>query len=158
MIGIVARRRLVPGLVGLIAFGALGAVAAVTRPANGWITAVPSVAGCAAGMVALTLLVRAMARAGLATDPGSLSGTGGAVASGGTGGRGGTGPSDEIANRDEPKDGPSSADRRNLLLTGAGALAVAGAGGLGGRLLLARPDRYREPRPYRPAHRSASPA
>jgi DMSO/TMAO reductase YedYZ molybdopterin-dependent catalytic subunit len=144
MIGIVARRRLVPGLVGLIAFGALGAVAAVTRPANGWITAVPSIAGCAAGMVALTLLVRAMARAGLATDhgslsdPGSLSGTGGAVASGGTGGRGGTGPSDEIANRDEPKYGPSSADRRNLLLTGAGALAVAGAGGLGGRLLLAR--------------------
>ena len=69
MIGIVARRRLVPGLVGLIAFGVLGAVAAVTRPANGWITAVPSIAGCAAGMVALTLLVRAMARAGLATPP-----------------------------------------------------------------------------------------
>jgi DMSO/TMAO reductase YedYZ molybdopterin-dependent catalytic subunit len=190
VIGIVARRRLVPGLVGFIAFGVLGAVAAVTRPANGWITALPSIVGGLAGMVALTLLVRAMARAGLATAPtwrtkaspetetrvanetaapnrvsvpskakaagefiGNRSGpsdpggpsdpsgpgeTNGAVAPDGTGGRGGAEPSDEIANRDEPKGGPSNTDRRSLLLTGAGAVAVAGASGLGGRLLLAR--------------------
>jgi DMSO/TMAO reductase YedYZ molybdopterin-dependent catalytic subunit len=175
VIGIVARKRLVPGLIGFVAFGALGAFSAVTRPANGLITAVPSIAGGLAGMAALTLLVRAMARAGLATAPsrrteaspritdetaapdvakvgakvadspngagspgtespndtGSPSDTGGPN---GTGGRGGT---DEIANRDQPE-GPSNAGRRSLLLTGAGAVAVAGASGLGGRLLLAR--------------------
>jgi DMSO/TMAO reductase YedYZ molybdopterin-dependent catalytic subunit len=184
VIGIVARKRLVPGLAGFIAFGVLGAVSAVTRPANGWITAVPSIAGCLAGMAALALLIRAMARAGLATAPAGRTRTAGAKRSDGAvppdeaerldGGapagrnaaaeetsssgetrnadgttartvvqhgterpRGDAGHPDEIANRDEPA-GPPSAERRNLLLTGAGAVVVAGASGLGGRLLLAR--------------------
>jgi DMSO/TMAO reductase YedYZ molybdopterin-dependent catalytic subunit len=133
VIGIVARRRLVPGLIGFIAFGVLGAFSAVTRPANGWITAVPSIAGCLAGMAALTLLVRAMSRAGLATASAGTDDPGRAAAAHGRGGA----PSGEIANRDEPA-GPSDTGRRSLLLTGAGAVAVAGASGLGGRLLLAR--------------------
>ncbi|WP_246121890.1 molybdopterin-dependent oxidoreductase [Actinoallomurus bryophytorum] len=157
-----ARKRLVPGLIGFMAFGALGAVSAVTRPANDWITAVPSIAGGLAGMAALTLLVRAMARAGLATAPARRtkaspetdprvpdetpapdvakvpSGAGEVkVPSRAVVSSGGGEPSDEIANRDEPK-GPSGTGRRSLLLTGAGAVAVAGASGLGGRLLLAR--------------------
>ena len=53
VIGIVARRHLRSGLAGFAAFGVIGAVAAVTRPTGGWTTAVPSIAGCLAGMAAL---------------------------------------------------------------------------------------------------------
>ena len=67
--GIVARWRFIPGLVVFSAFGVLGAVAAVTRPEGGWTTAIPSIAGCVAGLAALTVLVRAMAHADLANQP-----------------------------------------------------------------------------------------
>lgn len=46
------------GVAGLIAFGALGAVAAATRPANGPIDALPTIVGVAAGLVAYRFLRR----------------------------------------------------------------------------------------------------
>jgi DMSO/TMAO reductase YedYZ molybdopterin-dependent catalytic subunit len=109
-IGIVARRHLPVGLAGFGALGILGAVAAVTRPAGGGTAMIPSLAGGLAGMAVLALLVRAMARAGLADRP----------------------------DREGPAEEPHGADRRNLLLAGAGAVVVGGATGAGGRLLLAR--------------------
>jgi DMSO/TMAO reductase YedYZ molybdopterin-dependent catalytic subunit len=122
IIGIVARWRFTAGVAGFVAFGVLGAVAAVTRPAGGWTTAVPSIAGCLSGLAALAVLVRAMARTGVV-----------------------------------PRPAGTSPERRTLLLAGAGSVAVAGAAGLGGRLLLARKDvgaarrAVRLPRPASPA-------
>jgi DMSO/TMAO reductase YedYZ molybdopterin-dependent catalytic subunit len=107
VIGIVARWRFILGLAAFLAFGVLGAVAAVTRPEGGWTTAAPSIAGGLAGMAALAVLVRALAQAGLARP---------------------------AERRPEAPD--TEAGRRALLLAGAGAVAVAGATGLGGRLLL----------------------
>ncbi|WP_354670796.1 molybdopterin-dependent oxidoreductase [Actinomadura sp. DC4] len=109
----------------------------MTRPTGGWTTAVPSIAGCLAGMAALTLLVRAMARAGLTSRPSP---------------RTQAEPETAAGIRTDPKPG-----RRGLLIAGAGTLVVAGATGLGGRLLLDRKNvgavrkAVRLPRPASPA-------
>jgi DMSO/TMAO reductase YedYZ molybdopterin-dependent catalytic subunit len=62
VLGIVSLRRPRAAVIGLIALGTIGAVAAVTRPANGFLAAVPSVAGAAAGLWAYVWL---RGRAGL---------------------------------------------------------------------------------------------
>lgn len=69
LIGIVAKRHLKSGLTGFAAFGVLGAVAAVTRPAGGWTTVIPSIAGGLAGMAALALLVRSGSAGGGPSGP-----------------------------------------------------------------------------------------
>jgi DMSO/TMAO reductase YedYZ molybdopterin-dependent catalytic subunit len=59
VIGVLARRWLAAGLAGLTIFGALGVSAALTRPTAGATDVLPTLAGVAAGMAALILLVRA---------------------------------------------------------------------------------------------------
>jgi DMSO/TMAO reductase YedYZ molybdopterin-dependent catalytic subunit len=62
VLGIVSLRRPRAGIIGLIVLGTIGALAAVTRPANGLLAAVPSSAGTAAGLWAYVWL---RGRAGL---------------------------------------------------------------------------------------------
>ncbi len=117
-VGIVGRVRLAPGLAGLAALGGVGATAAMTRPNGGVIAAIPSLAGALTGMAALTVLVRAMSRTETASYADADTGS--------------TAPPDRGAG-DE-----TSRVRRRLLLAGAGTAVLAGATGLGGRLLLRR--------------------
>ena len=58
VIGVLARRWLAAGLAGLTVFGALGVSAALTRPTAGATDVLPTLAGVAAGMAALILLVQ----------------------------------------------------------------------------------------------------
>jgi DMSO/TMAO reductase YedYZ molybdopterin-dependent catalytic subunit len=62
VLGIASIRRPRAGVIGLIVLGLIGAVAAVTRPANGLLAAVPSFAGTAAGVATYAWL---RGRAGL---------------------------------------------------------------------------------------------
>jgi hypothetical protein len=56
--GLVAVRRLPPGLAGVALLGAAGAAAALSRPAAGPLAALSSLVGALAGAAALTALVR----------------------------------------------------------------------------------------------------
>jgi DMSO/TMAO reductase YedYZ molybdopterin-dependent catalytic subunit len=56
ILGIVSMDRPRAGVIGLIVLGMIGAVAAVTRPANGLVAAVPSLVGTAAGLIAYVWL------------------------------------------------------------------------------------------------------
>ena len=58
VIGVLARRWLAAGLAGLTIFGALGVSAALTRPTAGATDVLPTLAGVAAGMAALILLIQ----------------------------------------------------------------------------------------------------
>ena len=58
VIGVLARRWLAAGLAGLTIFGALGVSAALTRPTAGATDVLPTLAGVAAGMAALMLLIQ----------------------------------------------------------------------------------------------------
>ncbi len=60
-IGLLARRRLAVGVIGMAAFGAFGAFVAITRPEGRATDGIPSLIGGAAGMAALVLLVWAAA-------------------------------------------------------------------------------------------------
>ncbi|WP_242910541.1 molybdopterin-dependent oxidoreductase [Actinomadura terrae] len=55
-VGLLSRGRPLRGAAGLAAFGIVGVVAALTRPAADLVDAVPAVVGAACGMAALTLL------------------------------------------------------------------------------------------------------
>jgi DMSO/TMAO reductase YedYZ molybdopterin-dependent catalytic subunit len=57
--GLLARRRLAGGVIGMAALGAVGAFVALTRPESHATDVIPSLVGGAAGAVALALLVRA---------------------------------------------------------------------------------------------------
>jgi DMSO/TMAO reductase YedYZ molybdopterin-dependent catalytic subunit len=136
-LGIFALRRPVVGLVGLVAFGALGVVAAMSRPDAGQLAVLPSILGVAAGWAALRFLTGPRiqlrrqpvrrARTGPATDP--------------------TGPP-----------GPPSLDRRRFLIGSATLGVSAVAVGLGGRVIashrfaaVASRATVRIPRPASPA-------
>ena len=110
VIGIAALRRPRIGVAGLVVFGALGALAAVTRPANGIVDAVPTLVGAAAGVGAFLLLRRG---AGLAM----------------------IGPADDRGPRPVP-----GFDRRRFLWTGVAAAGAAAVSGEIGRLLIGRAD------------------
>jgi DMSO/TMAO reductase YedYZ molybdopterin-dependent catalytic subunit len=111
-VGVLARRRLPVGLVGIGVFGAVGVYAALHRPASRLSDAIPSLAGALAGCVALVLLIRAVAPARV----------GPAAA-----------PTDPVSTGSSRTDlGP---DRRRFLVNGLTVAAVAGTAGLGGRLL-----------------------
>lgn len=117
VLGIAAVRRPRLGVIGLVAFGAIGAAAAVARPANGIVDAIPSLVGASAGIVVYALLCRA---AGLAlATPGMARRT------------------DESHAGDRPIAG---FDRRRFLWTGIAAAGVAGLSGAAGRLLVRRAD------------------
>jgi DMSO/TMAO reductase YedYZ molybdopterin-dependent catalytic subunit len=63
-VGMIALRRPVVGLVGLVAFGVLGALAARSRPDAGPLAMVPSIIGVAAGWAALRYLTGPKVRLG----------------------------------------------------------------------------------------------
>lgn len=114
IVGAASARRPRLGVLASVALGAIGAAAAVARPANDLSDAIPSIAGAAAGVVALRWLRNA---AGLPTEtaPGS---------------------------HEEPAAGPEPAirgyDRRRFLRTGVAAAGVAAVAGGLGRLLMSR--------------------
>ena len=104
------------GAIGLGLFGAIGVLAAITRPANGPVDAVPSIAGAAVGYGAYVLLRRS---AGLPPV------------------RWRTRPEPVRRRRDEC---PPAFDRRRFLLTGAAAADAAAASAVGGQYLIRRAD------------------
>ena len=110
-LGVLAMRRLWYGLAGLAIFGAVGVIAAVTRPADTIGTVAPTLAAVAAAATAMLVLVRA-ARAG------------------------GPAPRPEPAG---PVPGaPAVPGRRRFLAVSAAAAGTAAVTGLGGRVLAGR--------------------
>ena len=119
VLGAWATTRRVVGIVGTSLFGVLGVGAAVTRPGAGWIAALPAVAGTAAGLAALVVLLHVLAR----HRPVSRSRT--------TAGEPG-GESSFLR--------ASAVDRRAFVTAGTGVLTVAALSAVGGRTLRRRFD------------------
>jgi DMSO/TMAO reductase YedYZ molybdopterin-dependent catalytic subunit len=126
VLGIVGVRRRVVGFVGVALFGVVGAVAALAQPGAGPSTAIPSVVGAVAGIVALAALARQFGGAA-STEPA------------------GEGPVEDAAHTSpagsplsrfmQDRKGPGF-NRRGFLISSGAALGVAAAaGGLGRRLL-----------------------
>ena len=113
VLGVASVRRPWVAMVGLVVLGAVGAIAAVTRPANGPGAAIPSLAGAVAGIVAYLALRRA---AGLPSGVDDVQGSG------------------EGARR-EPEM-PRGFDRRRFLWSGAAAAGVAVVSGRAGEWLI----------------------
>jgi DMSO/TMAO reductase YedYZ molybdopterin-dependent catalytic subunit len=133
VIGLIALRSRRAGAVGIALFGLVGAVAAITRPAGGPLDMLPSIAGAAVGIVALTALI-----APLVLTPGAD--------------RDAAGTHDRTGDADEElvdrlrevlgsgdRKGPGL-DRRRFFVTSGIALGVAAVTGGGGRLLQRRFD------------------
>jgi len=114
-VGIVSVRRPRAGAGGIVAFGAIGVLAAVSRPANGLPDALPCVVGTAAGLVVYGRLRTA---AGL-SDPWSY-----------------RAPQIDSASVSPPP----ALDRRRLLRTGVLAAGAAATAGLIGQYLVRRAD------------------
>jgi DMSO/TMAO reductase YedYZ molybdopterin-dependent catalytic subunit len=114
VLGIVSIRRPRAGVIGLVVLGAIGAIAAVTRPANGPVDVIPAIVGTIAGILTFLRLRRA---AGLGPPPAARSGEA------------------------EPAPGAQpSFDRRRFLFAGAGAAALAATTGFIGQYLVRRSD------------------
>jgi DMSO/TMAO reductase YedYZ molybdopterin-dependent catalytic subunit len=144
-IGVAAMRRLAYGLVGLGVFIAIGLVAALTRPTAGASYAVPVLIGGAAAALTMILLVRAASTGAVVTRPAPDS------AGDDLGWLGqGTGAPGQPAQAEPPEPGATwvppqrpapvatTQPRRQFLVTGTTAVAVAGASALVGRGLAER--------------------
>ncbi|MDQ1652407.1 MAG: hypothetical protein QOI35_1607, partial [Cryptosporangiaceae bacterium] len=59
-VGVAARRRPVFGTAGIVLFGVIGVVSAITRPAAGTLDSAPSIVGAGAGVLALSALINAL--------------------------------------------------------------------------------------------------
>jgi DMSO/TMAO reductase YedYZ molybdopterin-dependent catalytic subunit len=135
VIGVLALRSRRIGALGIAVFGLVGAVAAITRPAGGPLDMLPSIAGAAAGIVALLALT-----APLTLPP--ATGRGPAVPV-----EPDAGPHADEAVVDRLREVLGSGDRkgagldrRRFFLTSGLALGVAAVTGGGGRLLQRRFD------------------
>ena len=168
VIGAVAVRRLSYGMIGLAIFGAVGLLAATTRPDSTATDILPTLAGTLAGGVALYYLVRA-AGTGMASQAPAVAGRPGSgrpgsrrAGSATTGtpepagspasqrpdgsdhrpGGGGTPSPRRPSQPPRPRPGPPGRrlqpERRTFLRTGAAAAGVAAVAGLGGRFLSER--------------------
>ncbi|HEX4831819.1 MAG TPA: molybdopterin-dependent oxidoreductase [Trebonia sp.] len=139
--GVLALKWLRAGLAVLAVFGAAGVAAAVTSPQATGTSALPTLAGIAAGAAALILLTRS-ARVALgspsplvtAAEAGAATGELAPLA-GGTAPERPAAPGPERPGPPGPVRGP---DRRRFLITGASAVAVAAASGGAGELILGR--------------------
>jgi DMSO/TMAO reductase YedYZ molybdopterin-dependent catalytic subunit len=131
-IGLVGLRSRRLGVLGIALFGGIGAVAALTRPEGGPFDALPSVAGAAAGVVALSALLAPLTRRGpaaaAADDP----------VDGGQADERVMDRLREVLGSGDRKG--SGMDRRGFLVTSGVALGVAAVTGGGGRLLRRRFD------------------
>ncbi|WP_310710641.1 molybdopterin-dependent oxidoreductase [Nonomuraea sp. 3-1Str] len=148
-LGIAARRRPVAGDAGLLAFGAVGVLAVLTRPGAGITGVLPTVVGVAAGVWTLRLLERrARLHPAPAEEPAVLAGAGevgfrGEAGAGEAGfrGEGGAGEDGRPSGAERPvvmRPGASAAggfDRRRLLTGVASGVVVAGAATVLGRVL-----------------------
>jgi DMSO/TMAO reductase YedYZ molybdopterin-dependent catalytic subunit len=121
--GLLAVRRPVVGLAGVGALGVVGALAAETRPTAVPLASLPSVVGAAVGALALVLLLRPL-RGSRRTSMRAR---------------------DDRSWRERLSDhlratdrGSGGLDRRAFLVTGLGAVAVAGASGAIGRVAIGR--------------------
>jgi DMSO/TMAO reductase YedYZ molybdopterin-dependent catalytic subunit len=158
-IGIAAVRRFSYGVAGLAVFTVIGLTAALTRPTASPADALPSLVGGAAGLFAMSRLVRAAhATAGPAPavesgdagpDPGETAEPQEAAGPAGPGGSwaprravaapGGPGTPAGGAHRAAPAAaGPDAAGRRQFLVTSSVVVAAAGVSGLAGRILAER--------------------
>ena len=114
LLGIASVRRPILAIIGLLGFALIGALAAVTRPSNGPMAAVPSLAGGVAGIGAYILLRRA---AGLPP----------------VGGR-------EVREVEEPLPAPRGYDRRRFIWTAVAAAGLALAADRVGEWFVRRAD------------------
>ncbi len=173
VVGVLAVRRLAFGMWGLALFAVIGLAAALTRPGSTPEYAVPTLAGAAAGAIALTRLVRAAGRLGVPSRPAPAPQTPAArqtltppdlpappeAPDPSRGNAGASGYS--FTYLPNPGDrGPSRwPARRRFLVTSGIAAAAAAAGTIGGRELITRRDvgqaraAIRFPRPASPAPR-----
>ena len=117
-LGAVSVRRPWAGVIGIVAFGLIGAAASVSRPANGPADAIPSVIGTLAGLVAYVRL-----RAVAALEPV----------------RWGASSSRPPPSPPTPPE-PPGFDRRRFLRTGAVAAGLAAVSGFAGQYLVRRSD------------------
>jgi DMSO/TMAO reductase YedYZ molybdopterin-dependent catalytic subunit len=130
VIGVLALRSRRLGALGIALFGLVGAVAAITRPAGGPLDMLPSIAGAAAGIVALLALTAPLT---LAPARGSAAPDAGPHADGAVVDR-----LREVLGSGDRKG--AGLDRRRFFLTSGVALGVAAVAGGGGRLLQRRFD------------------
>jgi len=158
VVGVAAVRRFSYGVAGLAVFTTIGLTAALTRPTAQLADALPSLAGGAAALFAMARLVRAAPRgaalpapagagedpAGAGEDPAEPPGPPASPAPGAAAGPGASwvprqAAAQPGAHRASPGDeGPAPSGRREFLVTGSVAVAVAGASGLVGRVLAER--------------------
>jgi DMSO/TMAO reductase YedYZ molybdopterin-dependent catalytic subunit len=113
VLGVVSLRRPRAGVIGLVVLGTIGALAAVTRPANGLLAAVPSIVGAASGLWAFVWL---RGRAGLPPVV------------------------DRSPDPEEQPRAPAGLDRRRFLFGSAVAAGLAVATGFVGEYLVRRAD------------------
>jgi DMSO/TMAO reductase YedYZ molybdopterin-dependent catalytic subunit len=152
LVGLVGLRNRGLGVIGIAAFGVLGALAALTRPAAGQFDALPSILGAVAGIVALlSLLAPLTARATAAQASPARDTAGHADERHADEGHADAGHADErhadervlgrlreVLGSGDRKGG--ALDRRRFFLTSGVALGAAAVTGGGGRLLQRRFD------------------
>jgi DMSO/TMAO reductase YedYZ molybdopterin-dependent catalytic subunit len=136
LVGLVGLRSRRLALLGIALFGVIGTLAALTRPAGGVFSALPSVVGAAAGCVALQALLARLTRPEQATGtPSPPSGVPVAIGHG----------DERVVNRLRAVLGSTDRkgtgmDRRGFFLTSGVALGAAAVAGGSGRLLQRRFD------------------
>jgi DMSO/TMAO reductase YedYZ molybdopterin-dependent catalytic subunit len=112
VLGIMSIRRPTVGVAGLVVLGAIGSVAALTRPTSGLEDAIPSLVGTATGIVVFRWLRRTTGLPDPATPPP---------------------PSSRV-----PRETPPTLDRRRFLVGGAYAAVLAGVTGVAGQYFVRR--------------------
>jgi DMSO/TMAO reductase YedYZ molybdopterin-dependent catalytic subunit len=136
LIGLVALRSRTLGILGIALFGALGALAAFTRPAGSLLDVLPSLVGACAGIVALRALL-----VPLTATPESPAATGAEPPAPAEGRHADERMVDRLREILGSEDRKGTAlDRRRFFLTGGVALGAAVVAGGGGRLLQQRFD------------------
>lgn len=136
-LGLAALRNRAVGIAGVALFGAVGALAAIARPAGGPLDVLPSIVGAAVGIVALLALLAPLGAATATPEADDQA----VPASGDTDTNTDGGLVDrlrEILGSGDRKG--AGLDRRRFFLTGGAALGAAALAGGGGRLLQRRFD------------------
>jgi DMSO/TMAO reductase YedYZ molybdopterin-dependent catalytic subunit len=132
-IGVLAQRREANGLVGVAIFGAVGLIAAGTRPTATAVDLLPSLLGAAAAAIALVRLTRAAGPAVTSRGAGARAGTG--AESSATAGQEEGAATKPASTATLPVSEPP---RRQFMTAGAVAAGAAAASYFGGRLLSER--------------------